>query len=48
MLGEGEDVAEEVDVLIGTEEGDQAHGEAANGLGGAGAVDAGPAAGEWF
>ena len=47
-MGEGEDVAEEGDVVIGTEEGDQADGEATHGLGGAGAVEARPAAGEWF
>ena len=48
MLGEGEGVAEEVDVVIGGKQGDQADGEAAKGLGGAGAIEARPAAGEWF
>ena len=32
MLGEGEDVAEEVDVVIGGEQGDQAEDQADQGL----------------
>ena len=42
MLGEGEDVAEEVDVVIGGEQGDQAEDQAAQGLEDPGAIKPNP------